>query len=323
MLSGIVAIRPIVASRSSADSSDVLKAPTARSDPTTEPFRFRGRPRTNMTTDDSGKLRPILAALFLLWSTTFLHATARAWGRLGHRASAKLAATLLTPQAKAAVQELLEPGESLADLSTLADEIRRDRPETGPWHYVNVPIAEPRYDRRFSSPKGCLVERIRTWRLVLSDRRASRAERREALLWIVHLVEDLHMPLHVGDRGDRGGNNLQVRFFGEGTNLHRIWDSAIIERESKDESVWVRELTEELRRNRSQWKSWRRGTAEDWATESLKAARAAYRPPGSTRELKAGAKLGTDYQRFGVRIARRRLAQAGVRLALILNEAFP
>ena len=78
------------------------------------------------------------------------------WGRLGHRVAGAVAEARLSPAARAAVRELLEPGESLADASTWADEHRRDVPDSGPWHYVNVPITETRYDARFCDPRGCV-----------------------------------------------------------------------------------------------------------------------------------------------------------------------
>jgi hypothetical protein len=86
-----------------------------------------------------------------------------AWGRLGHRAIAKLAELHLSPAAKAAIAQLLEPGESLADTSTWADEHRRELPKTAPWHYVDIPLDEPRNDARFSGPdprKGSVVDKL-------------------------------------------------------------------------------------------------------------------------------------------------------------------
>jgi hypothetical protein len=83
-----------------------------------------------------------------------------AWGRLGHRLTARIAERNLNPKARAAVKALLEEGESMADASTWADEHRRDIKGSGPWHYVDVPLDEPRYDARFSGPdprKGCVV----------------------------------------------------------------------------------------------------------------------------------------------------------------------
>src|SRR5262249_12298318 len=130
---------------------------------------------------------------------------------------------------------------------------------------------------------------------------------------------DLHQPVHVGDRGDRGGNDLQVQFFGEGSNLHRVWDSGLVERAFADESALLRDLTaladDEAR-------GWARGTVEEWATESLAAARRAYLEPGSQRTLRPGSKLGDAYQDSNLPVARRRLAQSGVRLAEVLNDVF-
>ena len=168
-----------------------------------------------------------LASLLIIQFAT----PAWAWGRLGHRVIAKLAERHLTPATKAAIAELLEPGESLADCSTWADEHRRELPKTAPWHYVDVPLDEPRYDDRFAGDapaKGYIVPKIREFKAILKDRSRPVEERRFALRFLVHLVEDLHMPLHVGENHDKGGNTLQVRWFDRGSNLHRVWDSGII-----------------------------------------------------------------------------------------------
>jgi hypothetical protein len=150
------------------------------------------------------------------------------WGRTGHRVSAMVAESRLSPAALAAVRSLLEPGETLADASTWADE-QRVVPKSGPWHFVNVPLSESRYDPKFCSPQGCVVSKVEDFERVLSDPRASRAKKQQALRFLVHFLQDLHQPLHVGDTGSRGGNLVQVRFFNLGTNLHRAWDSQIIE----------------------------------------------------------------------------------------------
>ena len=165
---------------------------------------------------------PLVAVLVLLLA---LPSPVWAWGGLGHRLIARLAERHLNPKAKAAVPALLEPGESLADYSTWADEHRRELPKTAPWHYVDVPLDEPRYDDRFAGDdpaKGYIVPKIRELKATLKDPSKSVEERRFALRFLVHLVEDLHMPLHVGENHDKGGNNLQVRFFDRGSNLHRV-----------------------------------------------------------------------------------------------------
>lgn len=245
---------------------------------------------------------------------------ASAWGRTGHRAAAKMAETRLSPAALAAVKALLDPGETLADASTWADEVRRDLPESGPWHYVNVPISEPKYADRFCGESGCVVRKVADFRKTLADKTAPRAERRKALRFLVHLVQDLHQPVHVGDRHDRGGNDLQVQFFGKGSNLHRVWDSGLIEQAYPDESALLRDLTALVSAGDSA--AWAGGSVVDWADESLAAARGAYQDPVTGRELRRGARLGLPYQNANLPVVRHRLARSGVRLAAVLNDVF-
>jgi nuclease S1 len=242
------------------------------------------------------------------------------WGRIGHRVSARLTETLLTPATKAAIRDLLAPGESLADASTWPDEIRRDRPETGPWHYVNVPITEKGYNPDFCQAQGCVVGKIPDFVATLKDPKSTRDQKREALKFLVHCVQDMHQPVHVGDRGDRGGNDLQVQFFDEGSNLHRVWDSGLLDRVVHDEGKTFDRLkpafTDDFVKANSP------GSVIDWANESHAAARDAYNDPTTGEPLKKGAKLGEDYQARNIPVAERRVLQAAARLARLLNEAF-
>jgi nuclease S1 len=242
-------------------------------------------------------------------------------GRLGHRVISRLAEKQLTPQAKAAIAELLEPGESLADASTWADEVRGRMRETAPWHYVDVPLDEPKYDSRFSGPKiGCVIDKINEFRKVIGDKSKSIEDRRFALRFLVHCLEDMHQPCHVGDNHDKCGNQTQVRWYDRGSNMHRVWDGSIIERVGTTEAFWLDDLASlDTPENRAAWMS---GTPDDWATESLLAAREAYQDPTSGKRIRPGTKLGDAYQAKNLPVARKRLAQAGFRLAWVLNTVF-
>jgi nuclease S1 len=263
--------------------------------------------------------------VFILALTVFLLSPTpvRAWGRLGHRVISRLAEKQLSAGASAAIAELLEPGESLADASLWADENRRKLPKTAPWHYVDVPLDEPQYDARFSgdvSSKGCVVEKINEFRATLQDKSRSVEDRRFALRFLIHCVEDMHMPMHVGDNGDKGGNLTQIRFFDKGSNMHRLWDSDMIERIGKTEDFWLNDLGEldtESNRTAAMF-----GTPETWATESLLAARKAYEIPDSGTRLKSGQKLGDAYLAANQPLLRERLYRASVRVAVVLNRAF-
>lgn len=262
-----------------------------------------------------------LVALLIGGLVATMARPAGAWGRLGHRVSAKLAESRLSPRARAVVTELLEPGESLADASTWADEHSRDIRGSSAWHYINVPISSPHYEARFGGSRANVISQIAEFRAVLADRQAPRARRRQALRFFVHLVQDLHQPMHVADRGDRGGNALPLRAGRyENTNLHQLWDSGLFHWR------YPRHAEEELFRDatamadRPEASRWPRGRVEDWADESLQIGRRAYRVPGTDRTLRPGDEVGPGYMEANAPIAVERVAQSGVRLAAMLNE---
>jgi nuclease S1 len=250
-------------------------------------------------------------------------APAWAWGRIGHRVISRLAEKQLSPKAKAGIVELLMPGESLANASVWADEHRRDLPKSAPWHYVDVPLDEPRYHSIFAGDvpeRGYVVDKIHDFKVVVKDSSRSLEERRVALRFLVHFVEDLHMPMHVGDNNDKGGNRTQVRFFDRGTNMHSLWDSGMIEYICDTEDYWLRDLA--VLDTPPARESAMKGTVEDWATESLLASRRAYLVPETGKRLKSGQKLGDAYLDANLPVMRRRLYQASVRLAMVLNQTF-
>src|SRR4051812_34304028 len=124
--------------------------------------------------------RPVVLALALaaLASPTRCHA----WGPRAHRIATRIAQERLTPAARAAVRDLLNQGDTLADIADWADGPGHDVvPGSAPWHYVNVPLSARHYDPRFCEPKGCVVSKIRHYRKVLADHHTPRTERQLAL----------------------------------------------------------------------------------------------------------------------------------------------
>jgi hypothetical protein len=193
--------------------------------------------------------------------------------------SLKIAEQFLQPQTVRQVRELLaiENVTTLAEVSTWADEIRPQHPETAHWHFVNIPInpmaGDPKgYDLTRDCPRGdCVVAKIEEFERVLSDRQKPDRERLEALKYIVHFVGDVHQPLHASNDNDRGGNNVAVTFMGLPTNLHAVWDTGIIAPAVRgDERRYalqlVREITQAKRRR------WSRGDPVAWANESYRIA---------------------------------------------------
>jgi hypothetical protein len=263
----------------------------------------------------SAKCAAIVTLFF--WATSPAHA----WGSKGHRLVARVAEAHLTDSAREAIQELLGRDEDMADASTYPDEHKKELKGSAPWHYVNVPLSAEAYSEEYcDAKKGCVVEKIKEFRGVLKDKSKSEEDRLMALRYVIHFVGDVHQPLHVGDNKDRGGNGVQVRFFNKGTNLHKVWDTDMIEHFNHDEDAWLKSLMElDTAANR---RAYMKGTPENWATESLQAAKEAYQLPGEGRMVKKGDKLGDDYYETNLPVVKQRLYQAGVRLAWVLNDIF-
>ena len=176
----------------------------------------------------------------------------------------------LTPAARARVLEILGPGNTMASVASWADEVRRARPETGPWHYIDIPLDKPRLDMERDCAKGdCIVSAISRFRQVLRDPATPAEQRTEALMFLIHFVGDMHQPLHSSDNHDRGGNGVQVQFHDRPTNLHSFWDSGLLGRLAGGGRA-LPELSREVGKAPEEWS---KGTVTDWAEQSHKVGR--------------------------------------------------
>jgi len=250
------------------------------------------------------KLRSIAALLAALC----LPLTASAWGTEGHRLIAVLAEGQLTSEARAQVNRLLaqEPGATLASVSTWADEARS--PSTASWHYLNLPRdAGCKYEAQRDCPDGqCVVGAIERQARVLASS-ATDADRLKALKYIVHLVADVHQPLHAGYADDKGGNSYQIQAFGRGTNLHSLWDTRLLENWPGGAPALLAEL--------KATPSKATGAAPaQWAEESCRRVAADGFYP-------SGHKVDSEYAKSAAPILMERLSAAARRLAKLLNGA--
>lgn len=231
-----------------------------------------------------------------------------AWSAAGHRLIAELAQRQLTPAAAVQVAGLLsiEPDATMSSVSTWADEVRR--PGTAPWHYVNLPKGECNYRRERDCPDGrCVVAAI-TAQLAVLKSSAPDTERLVALKWVVHLVGDIHQPLHVGLASDKGGNLFQVRAFGRGSNLHAVWDGELIRRRAGGLSRLLQDAAA------ASPSSSHVADPARWANESCAVRSAAgFYPDGRV--------VGPAYAEQWDRALVAQLALAGRRLAEVLNGA--
>ena len=264
---------------------------------------------------------------FVAVAAAVLPSPALAWGKTGHRVGAALAEPQLSGLARAHVREILGGAESLEEAANWPDEMRSAPGEfwqktSTPWHYVTLNGII--YDH--APAEGDALKALNHYRDVLRDPSASLSDKQTALRFVVHLVGDLHQPLHVGKCCDRGGNDVKVKWFGRDLNLHSVWDSAMVD----EEQLSFTELAAKLERHTSPQDviDWWDINPRDWISESAQIRDTVY-PSAPTTPFKgkkgkgpALPELSYGYVYKFTPVMERRLQQAGVRLAAYLNDIY-
>lgn len=251
--------------------------------------------------------------LFLCMTTSNTSASTPDWGATGHRTVGQIAQEHLKNSTQRKIKKLLK-GESLALISTFGDDIKSDKrfKHLDPWHYVNVP-AQTSYEASEKNPDGDMYQAILTCIDTLKNKKTSETDKVFYLKMLVHLMGDLHQPMHVGNVEDKGGNMIQVQWFKKGTNLHRVWDSDMIEHfgMSYEELAANRKMV-----SKSQIKEWQKGSVADWLKDTHQLT------PGVYSSVTSGQNLGYEYMYTQFDLARMQLQKGGIRLAKVLNEIY-
>ena len=258
----------------------------------------------------------LLGAAVLSLAATSAHA----WGPTGHRVPGKIAQDYLTPAAQVEVAALLGV-ESLAEASTWPDFMRSDpsdfwRKGASPWHYITVPE-----DTTYTAapPEGDALTALTMFSKQITDETLPVTQRQLALRFTIHLIADLHQPLHVGNGNDRGGNRVDVMFKDEMTNLHTLWDEDLIDDEKlsySEKSRWlIRRITPD------QKAIWSDTNPDIWIRESIVMRGNIYEGLGPyNRDTLPNLSYDYIYKHRGD--IDLRLQQSGVRIAAYLNELF-
>jgi hypothetical protein len=261
--------------------------------------------------------------ILTLTFTPFAHSSTHAWGGDGHRLVCEVAFRHLAPEAKVLITQL-RAGESgsFAESCTWADEVRDQRPETYNYHFINIPSGQSGMNmtRDCGDPaKRCAPWAIKLYATVLADATKSTLQRGEALKFLSHFVGDLHQPLHAGRPGDLGGNRVFVSFFGdrgaEGRpiNLHSVWDSRILGRANLRGPQNVDQLLAEI--STADVSSWANSDVVAWTNESYRI------DEEFVYSVPTGGDIQQAYYDRALSISKRRIQQAGIRLAHVINEA--
>ncbi len=259
---------------------------------------------------------------FAVFAMTFhvfaLPAPSLAWGPDGHRIIGAIAEERISGKTRAEI-ELILGEEDLAQASTWADNERSNpatfwQTEAGPYHYVTVPQGK-RYAEIGAPPEGDALTALARFTSTVRDPSASRGDKALALRFIIHIVGDVHQPLHAGNGEDRGGNNVEVLWFGQPTNLHSVWDTKMIEAQKLSYTEYSRWLGRQI--DPQETITWWNADPLTWIAESTLIRDRIYPVVGEKTPS-----LGYAYQYEHLSVAEERLQMGGIRLAAYLDRLF-
>src|SRR6185437_8213707 len=267
------------------------------------------------------------------------------WWATGHRTVARIAASHLTPAARARVAQILGVRDTpaavaaaMAKASVWPDETKKAT-HTGEWHYIDLTLQDGKGAIRERCPgENCVTARIELFRDQLAGRKSTGVGDRDALRYLIHFVGDVHQPLHAASNADLSGNCEQIHPFEGADTLHALWDGGIVAAINPDDHVLARHLESYIARLDPRERSrWSRGTPEEWTWESHQIARqdvyqrlhVPLEPPFFPRSCRTAPdeitrfRLVIDdlYLNDMKPVIRDQLTKAGLRLARLLNQA--
>jgi len=234
------------------------------------------------------------------------------WGFKGHRAIASIAQKHLTSNTAYVVSAYLK-GETMSEVATWADENRTNT--TAPWHFLNLPLglSHEQFVKAVSESDNNVYTAILKAEATLKDKNVGPDQKNEALKNLIHFVGDAHQPMHISRKEDKGGNTIQLQFDGKGTNLHALWDSKLIDHEGLSETDIAKNYDTATPAQIRQWQS---DSPIEWIWESYQISSELY------AQVKPGENIDDAYYQKYIPVIRKRIDQAGIRLAGELNRLF-
>lgn len=256
-----------------------------------------------------------LLCLIVAVSTSF---PVWAWGPTGHRVVGQIADSYLTPNAKAAIHKILG-NESIAISSNWADFIKSDSTMSylSPWHYINIKsgLNYTDFDNYVKNDTATdAYTKLNFLIKELKNKKLDAAKKKMYLRLLIHIVGDVHQPMHVSRAEDQGGNKIKVLWFNEPANLHSVWDDKIIEMQKLSYTEYAANINHSSLAER---KKLQQQPIVKWFYESYQIADSIYR--GITQPDQ---KLGYRYNFDNIETLNQQLLKGGIRLAGLLNEIF-
>jgi hypothetical protein len=240
------------------------------------------------------------------------------WSQIGHRVVGEIANSHLTCRAKKRIKRILG-NESIAISSNFADFIKSDSAMNylDPWHYINVKSGMNYTDFSTYLQGDTIVDAFtKTNYLIaeLKNKKTTIDKKQFYLRLLIHIIGDIHQPMHVGRKEDLGGNRISVLWFNEPTNLHAVWDEKLITYQKLSYTEYTTSINFT---NKTQRQAWQQQPMQEWLFESYQIADKLY--AGITQPNQ---KLSFRYNYDNIEILNLQLLKGGVRLAGLLNEIF-
>lgn len=251
----------------------------------------------------------------LICLTLLIPILSLAWGPKGHDTVAYIAEKHLSKKTLKKVQEVLD-GHSLVYVANWMDNASHttEYAHTKTWHYVNVDPSEGSYADSKKEAKGDVVTAINAIVEHLKSGELSPEAEQAELMMLIHLVGDMHCPMHAGYKSDRGGNGTEVKYFGKQRKLHSVWDSEIVESAHRwSYSEWQYQVD---RANKREQKAISMGTPNDWIEETVELARDIY------ERSTTGGNLSYDYVAYYAPVIEQQFLKGGIRLASLLDDIY-
>jgi len=240
-----------------------------------------------------------------------------AWGTQGHRICGQIASGYLTPKARKAIEQILG-NESIALAGNWADFVRSDPAFSylSTWHYVD-------FDKVYTYPEmvsylnqdanADAYTKLEFLIGELKKNNVSKYNRKIYLRMLIHIIEDIHQPMHAAHAEDKGGNDFKVNWFNNPTNLHSVWDSQLVDFQQLSYTEYAAAINHTTEAQRTEWQA---DPISKWIFESNQIANKLY------TEIKPGDTLNYKYNFTHIDTVNQQLLKAGVRLAGVLNQLF-
>jgi len=259
----------------------------------------------------------VVRNLFFVALFFYMPLQSMAWGMLGHRIIGEVASGYLTPEASKEIKKILGT-ETIAMASNWPDFIKSDTAYRylNEWHYVDVEKGLNANQMQGTLQADTAIDAYTRLNFLVKQLKNKKLPQEKKLMYLrllIHIVGDIHQPLHASANGSRGGNDIKVSWFGQSSNLHRVWDEQLIDYQQLSYTEYTRAINFTTLAQRT---AWQKQPLTSWIYESYSISNDLH------DDIKPNEKLSYLYNFKHVKTLNQQLLKGGVRLAGLLNQVF-